>query len=263
MVLLDADAQLTLGDVLEVLIDRQLDAGAGRRRPLDAARECVAARVGLNEDLPVPPSNLCVVCRLDPAQPHVIEADVAEHVRGQLALRVVPAVLFEERDTGELQVANGASFVRRHLPDEIHERAAAAKLFRHVGAPLGRAPIHRGANLSRDAVRIVDFRGIGGDCIGVDAVREHAAVAVHDLPALGGRIQGPHLLSSGAGHQVGVIDHLEKEETCFYRDRPAGEAHGAHEEARVHGRPPVGGARLRARAAAPGRAQPREPYRLE
>ena len=33
VVLLDADAQLALGDVLQVLIDRELDAGPGGRRP--------------------------------------------------------------------------------------------------------------------------------------------------------------------------------------------------------------------------------------
>ena len=82
----DAGVQLALGDVLQVLVDRQLDGRAGRRRPLDPA-ERLAPRVGLDEHRAALAANLRVVGRLDAAEADVVDADVAEQVRRQLLVR--------------------------------------------------------------------------------------------------------------------------------------------------------------------------------
>ena len=50
-VLFDADAQLAVRDVLQVLVDRQLEPVAGGRRALLAGRHRVPARVGLEQHL--------------------------------------------------------------------------------------------------------------------------------------------------------------------------------------------------------------------
>ncbi len=62
----DRLAQLALGDVLQVLVDRQLDRCAGCRRTLETA-ERAAARVGLVEQLALLAADLAVVGGLDAA----------------------------------------------------------------------------------------------------------------------------------------------------------------------------------------------------
>ena len=79
-VLLDAGAQLALGDVLEVLIDGQLERRAGGRgRSTRLVSAAGARRSG--QHLAFAAADLRVVGRLEPARPGVVEADVAEHVR--------------------------------------------------------------------------------------------------------------------------------------------------------------------------------------
>ena len=86
-VLDDAGVQLALGDVLQVLVDRQLDASTpvvgGRSTRLNAWRRAsVWTRI-----VPGLAADLRVVGRLEAAQAVVVDADVAEQVRGQLLVR--------------------------------------------------------------------------------------------------------------------------------------------------------------------------------
>ena len=98
----DAVAQLALGDVLQVLVDRQLDGGARRRRPLEPA-ERAAARVGLVEQLALRAADLAVVGRLDAGEPFVVDADETQQLRRQLLLRIEAAVFLDETDALEVR----------------------------------------------------------------------------------------------------------------------------------------------------------------
>ena len=102
-VFLDAFLQLPLGDVLQVLIDRQLERRAGRGLALDVARQRLTAGIALNQHSAVAAAHLDVEGRLEPAEPGVVETDVTEHVRQQLALRIEAAALLEEPDALELE----------------------------------------------------------------------------------------------------------------------------------------------------------------
>ena len=76
-----AGVQLALGDVLQVLVDRQLERRSGGRQARDARAERVLPRVGLNQHRAGLAANLRVVRRLDAAQPDVVDADVSEQMR--------------------------------------------------------------------------------------------------------------------------------------------------------------------------------------
>jgi hypothetical protein len=102
---LHAGAQLALGDVLEVLIDGQLERRAGGRWPLDPA-EGMPARIGLNQDGARLAADERVVRAFDPAEPDVVDADVAQDVRRQVAVRVAPLVLADEPNPFHLQFSH-------------------------------------------------------------------------------------------------------------------------------------------------------------
>ena len=172
-VLFDAGAQLALGDELEVLIDGQLEGRAGGGRALDLAEDALLPRVRLHEQLALPAAHLGVVRRLEAAETGVVETDVAEHVRGQLLVRIVAAALLEEPDPLQLELADPLLFVGRDLALEIRELAAAAQLLRHRLAVGRVALVERAAHRRRDGVGVLDLGGIGEDRVGVDTVGEH------------------------------------------------------------------------------------------
>ena len=142
---------------------------------LDLAVRPLLPRVGLHEQLAFPAAHLGVVRRLEAAEPGVVEPDVAEHVSGQLLVRIVAAALLEEPDPLQLEIADPLLFVGRDLALEIGELAAAAQLLRHRLAVGRVALVESAAHRRRDGVGVLDFGGIGEDRVGVDAVGEHTA----------------------------------------------------------------------------------------
>ena len=109
----DGIAQLALGDVLQVFVDRQLDGRAGRRRALEPA-EGAAARVGLIQQLAQRAADLAVVGGFDARQPVVVDADKTEQLRGELLFRIEPAVFLDEVDAFEVQRRDAACLMRGH-----------------------------------------------------------------------------------------------------------------------------------------------------
>ena len=81
-----------------------------------------------------------------PAEARVVDADVAEHVRRELLVRIEAAVLLHEPDALELQSGDAARLVRRHLPPHVHEGAAAADALGERLAILGGAVVERAAD---------------------------------------------------------------------------------------------------------------------
>ncbi len=78
-VLLYGPPELSLGDVLQVGIERELERGTRRRGSLQPA-EGSTPGISLDKDLPGTSGDLVVIGRLDPAQPLVVDTDVAEDV---------------------------------------------------------------------------------------------------------------------------------------------------------------------------------------
>ena len=91
-----------------------------------------------------------------------------------------------------------------------------------------------------DRIGILDVRGIGGDRVGVHAVREDASRAIDDLAAFGRKTDGFQLLPIRPRHHLVVLEHLQVEQPGLDPDRPGGEERGADEQARPDGPAPVG-----------------------
>ena len=101
--LVDPGAQLALGDVLQVLVDRQLEAVTGGGAALLADRDRLLQAVGLQQDPAIPSADPAVVDRLDPGQSTVVRPDVTEQRGAQLPLRVVAAALLVDGHAGKVE----------------------------------------------------------------------------------------------------------------------------------------------------------------
>ena len=117
----DGLAQLALGDVLQIFVNRQLDGRARRRRTLEPA-EGVPARVGLIEQLSQGAADLAVVGGLDAGEPFVVDADESQQLSGELFLRIEPAVFFDEPDAFEIELRDPLGLMRRHAAAHVDER---------------------------------------------------------------------------------------------------------------------------------------------
>ena len=210
----DAGVELALDDVLQVLVDRQLDGRADRRRPLEPA-ERVPFRVRLHEDAAALAADAGIVGGLETAQAVVVDADVAEHVRPELLVGIEALVLLHEPDAVEIQLLDAAFLVGRDLAPHVGERAAVGE------APAQRRPLLAGAIGERAAerrsgrVRVADFRRHRIDRVRVDARRQHAALAIDDVAALGRCVDRVQVLPFGAGHHVGALDDLQIHQARF------------------------------------------------
>src|SRR5262249_19975042 len=149
---------------------------------------------------------------LEPSQARIVETDVAEDVRGELLLRVIPAALLVEKHPLKIERLHPPRLVWRDLPCEVNELLFPRQSFGHELALRRPAAVEHGAYPGRDVIGIVDECWIGSNRVGVDAVGEYVPPPIHNLAPLGGELDGPELLTVGARHHVGVLDDLEVHE---------------------------------------------------
>ena len=225
----DRIAQLALGDVLQVLVDRQLDRRAGGGWPLETA-EGAPARVGLVQQLSERAADLAVVRRLDAGEPFVVGADEAEQLRGKLLLRIEAAIFLDESDALEVELGDARRLRRRDTAAHVDERALLAKARGQFVLLFRRAVGQRFAEHRGRLPGVLDFTRNAINGIGVDAVREHAAVAVEDVAALGGNIHGPRGLVLGARLKILMLVHLQIQQPRLNADGPQHENRGPDEE---------------------------------
>ena len=129
----------------------------------------------------------------------------------------------------------------------------------HQLALLGVAVVERLAHAPGGFVRVDYFVRVGADGLGIDADRQHGAVAVEDGSPLRGRLHRLELLLFGALDQELLVPHLQVEQARLDPDRPGGEQDREHEQRVRAGPGATRTAPAPARAAPPaGRAASRE-----
>ena len=205
--------------MLQILVDGQLEGRARGRRPLDAA-ERAAACIALDEHGAGAAEDQRVVGALDTSQADVVHADVAEHVRRQIRVRVGALALFDESDARQFQRRHARRLIRPHLPADVGEVLALANPLDHRLAILGVAVGKRAAQRRRRRLDVAELGRHGVDRVGVHAVGQDVPVAIEDVATLGRRLDGARLLTLGARRQLAVADDLQIEEARLDRDRP-------------------------------------------
>ena len=166
----DAALELALGRLLDGGIERQLEAVSLVRGSADAAGEhLAAARIAIELQVLRLAADDPVIALLEPFEPLGVDADEAEHVGRQVAVRVEPPAFGDRVDPRELEPRDRLRLARQGLALEPDERLAARELrpqraWRHVqrGGERGEASVDPGrAQFPRPNVdrRDVDRQG--------------------------------------------------------------------------------------------------------
>src|SRR3954451_9960459 len=132
LVFLDADPELAVGDELQVLVDRQLEAGAGGREVLLARRHRLSPAVALQEDLSFLAADLVVERGFETGEAEIVDPDVSKQVRSELVVRVVTPALLVEEHPGKIQRLDATCFLGCDLPGEEGELALGAEPLGHL-----------------------------------------------------------------------------------------------------------------------------------
>ena len=103
----------------------------------------------------------------------------------------------------------------------------------------GSALVEGRAHQLRHLVGALDLRRIGEDAVGIDAVREHVAVAIDDFTALRRGREGAQVLAVGAYLHVRALDHLQIDQARLNAGGPGAKEDGAHEQTRKKDRAPL------------------------
>ena len=214
--------QFALDDVLQRQIDRQLDGRPGGGLPLHAREHLLPPRVDLHQHPAVLAADLLVEAGFEPAQAAILTADVADQVRSEIELRVVPPRLTDQRDAVQLESGDGIGLTGRDGARRAHDDPSPVA-FETLGQFLdfgGRAVTQRAAE-RRDRRRILlDLHGIGDDLCRIHGIGQYRAVPVDEIAADGGRHDDVDLLLPRARRQHVVADDLQIHQLAFEHDRP-------------------------------------------
>ena len=210
-----------LGLVLDRLVDRERDLGAGLGRARLAQLDRLAERVLDQAALAVAAAQLGVERVLEPRQAGALGADAADQLGGEEVARVGAAVLGDELEPLDLHPLDAPRADRGHAVGEVGEAGVAARELLEELA-LGRAQGAR--ELGGDLGRVLDQVRRHGDGRRGLGDGELDPVAVGDRAALGGDGDLRGLLGRGdlaqrvgahhpepAGAQAGEREHGEED----------------------------------------------------
>ncbi len=151
--------------------------------------------------------------------------------------------------------SSGVTFRARYTNCGVLAQRLAPCAWRIAASQLSSAPHTSEAVRSGSVV----LARVGEDGVGVDAVGEHAAVAVEDLAALRRNVDGVELLAVGARLEVGMLHDLQVEEPRLDADGPDREQTPRPSAATAASRASRADAAPAAQRSQPARARPRVP----
>ena len=208
VVVADRIVQRLLGLVLDRGVERRLDvlAHAGGLDGLHAERP--ADRVVNDVLLAVGAAEHAVLRVLQAGETLVVGPDRADHLRGELALRIEPLAGRHRRDAGDVEPLHLGGDVGIDLPGQIGEaRAAVRQRIQQIRGRLAEHLVeaHRGPAGVLHLIRRGDHVG------GILGGRQDLAVAVEHAAALAGDGHRGDLLAVGLGTKRAALHPLQPE----------------------------------------------------
>ena len=196
--------QFFLDDVLDRLVDGQHQILPGLGRLLDGA-EPLAPGIDGDEFLAGNAAQIVVKLAFQPAQALVVSADIAEHMRRQLALGIKALRLLAKVNAAEIQLANAFRGVGVDLA--LDESEVAIRL--QPGNDLLRIHVENFAEEYGRGLLIMNFAGDSEHRININRHRQRITVAIVDVAAARLYRDGAILLALRAQHEVAVLDDLQ------------------------------------------------------
>ena len=204
-----------------------------------AGAEHVAARVHGRVHAAGNAVQLRIELLLQAAQPVVVHAHIAQHLRGNFVVRIKALELFLEVDALEAlildQLPDAGSGIRRDAPRNPGKAAPGFQTAGNLllgGLRVVGVGVHDRGQCAGGRLLVVDFGGHGKDGVHLHGHGQLAQVAVIEHAAARSHLKGALLLLVGALHKLLVAHHLEPEEAQDNQNGPKQKKQAYKPEAR-------------------------------
>ena len=214
--LLHGVVESALGHKLNVLVDSEHEVAAGLRLALGGTKH-LAPRIHGRIHQPRLPVQVAVEFFFKTAQPVVVDAHVAQHLRGDLAVGIKTLELLLEVNALHIEGLHIGSDLRRHAacnPGEVVPRVQARGNLVVRGQRIFRIGVHQRGQCARGGRLVGNLAGIGVDRVGQDGHGQLAQVAVVENATARSHFKGSLLLLGGAFYKVLMAHDLQPEQAA-------------------------------------------------
>ena len=208
--------QRPLGQELHVLVDGE-DQVLPRLWLALAGTQDFAARIHGGEHAAGGAMQLAVELLLDAAEAVVVDADIAQHLRGDFVVGVEALELFLEVDAFESEGPDARRSFRRDAARDPGKTVPGGEPRGNLllsGLRIVGVSVDEGGEGVRRGLLVVDLGGHRVDGVGLDGHGQLTEVAVIEDAAAGSHLKGARLLLLGAVNKLLVTDDLEPEEAA-------------------------------------------------
>ena len=168
---------------------------------------------------------------LDAALAFFVEIDVAENVRGHVALRIEALVFLHGVDALKIQRLHRIRFVRRQFARYPHEgRTGIEFRFENIARNIQ----NTGEQMRRERLVLAEFRRNREGGLDFRAHRQRTHVAVVNRAALGSNFDCALLLPVRAGQVVAVLNQLQKTQASKNRAHPERHEAGDDQQSKLN-----------------------------
>ena len=226
--------QRPLGQELDVLVDGQHQVLARLRLGL-AGSQYLAPRIHGRVHAARSAVQLRLVFLLQAAQPVIVRAHIAQHLRRDLVVRIKALKLLLGVDSLDRKPLDARGNLGRDPP--CHPRKGMT-----VGQPFGNlllggqcivgVGVHQRGQRVRRRLLVVDLGGHGVEGVRLHRHGQLVQVAVVEHAAAGSYLKSSLLLPLGALHELLVAHHLQPEQAAANRHRPHQKEQADQPEAR-------------------------------
>src|SRR5206468_7865045 len=137
--------------------------------------------VGVNQNRPGLAADFGVVGVLEPVQPGVVEADIAEQMRRELLVGIETPALLDEPDTVEIQRRDATRLLGRNLAADVGKGAAGSEAIAERLTISALAVRERLTDALRGVGGVADGRWHGVNRVGIHARRKHPAPPIENV----------------------------------------------------------------------------------
>ena len=205
-----------LGHELDVFVDGELEVAARFRLALGGTKH-LAPRIHGRVHQPRLPVQVAIEFFFKTAEPVVVDAHVAQHLRGNLAVGIKALELLLKIDALHIQGLHGGRHLRRDAardPGEVVPCVQARGNLVLRGQPIFRIGVHQRGQCARGGRLVGNLGRVGVNGVGQNRHSQLAQVAIVEDAAARSHFKGALLLFLGALHELLMAHDLQPEQAA-------------------------------------------------